>query len=503
MTSATLSARLERVDPFRALAIFSAAVAVLFTLVTLRFSWLHCYFYGDDYETFLMMRDGPFPSTLFTPLGSQVVPLHRALTFLTWRLAPMNYALAIGLLTAFHAVAAVYLYRLLELMRHTGANAAIVAIYACYSLLVTNLAWYSSGMTRFPYLAFTLAALYHHALHVRTGRARHLVILCLCYVLALGFYSKAILLPICCAGLHLAARVARPRDEPRAPRSTWLVLGALLLVGLVYAHAVRSFLDPLQARTNTNARFLAQFLGRAFEFYGNSLFGNVLDYDKVRGSPVVAMLWLAFFAYSVARVPRLVWVWAIGGVVIALNLLVVGASNRTLYFGLLMAYEFRHYFELGFLAALFIGIIVHSLQERGADAPWRRSRRWNAVAACLAGTAVVANALVAQRGMDWAWPRRLEGADKTRAYVRNLEADLAQTGVLSDARATFVDDFIPVYLLGMSVTFRRLSQLAASMNLDLKFAPEWSAKYRVDGAGHVVQNYPRRRRRHPPPPLQP
>jgi hypothetical protein len=479
-------------DATRVLGLFTIAGAAWYTAAILRFSWTQSFFVGDDYSAFYMAATEPLGKALLSPLGSKIVPLHRALTFLTWRVLPMNFALALAVLVSFHVLAAWFLYRTLGLVRKSRLNAVFVAFYATYVFVGVNLTWYSSGMTRFPYIALCLVAIHEYLLFSQTGRRRRLVAVVFCYLLALGFYSKAIFLPLYCAGLDLSRDRRGEEKDPRRERAKWATLAALVALGAVYVPIARSLLDEASRQTNTNVPFLFAFVKSAGAVFGYSLVDVVVG---LRDFAPVALVVLAVVAYSTLRARRSLAAWAALAAVLCANFLIVGASNRTVLWGGLMVFEYRHYFELCFLTTLFVAIVVHRVREGAPELRvFERSTRARAAAALGIGALFVVHAVFSYRAFYRIQASPSGDMQQSRRYMRTLIADLDRLGPLVRPGVRFADGYIPRYLDQMAMDFTQKSQLFAAMAVPAVFVPAAQATYKVGSDGHVFRLARSRRR---------
>src|SRR5215471_9313667 len=126
-------------------------------------------------------------------------------------------------------------------------------------------------MTRFPCIAFSLAAIYYYLIYCDRGRTWALALECVCYFAALGFDSKGILIPLYCVATDLARRTAGAGPHRRDPLK-WSALAGLIGAGAAYIPWARGFLDAGSRRANADPRFLFAFLGDVWSFFVFSLF---------------------------------------------------------------------------------------------------------------------------------------------------------------------------------------------------------------------------------------
>jgi hypothetical protein len=402
----------------------------------------------------------------------------------------MNYPVAVGILLAFHLAAVIYLYRTLELIAHRRLNLAFVAVYGVYVSFGPNLVWFTSGMTRFPYIAFATAAAYYYLHYIKTQNRRDLVFVALSYLLALGFYSKAILIPVVCVGLDVALH--GPRGAARLPvgagRAKWILIGVLCVVSAVYVGVMLWTLHAIDARTNTNWLSQLRFQKVAWSVFANSLFDRVLYYERPTDNPSILPVfpWLAMAAYSIYRSRSLVWVWLVAGVWIIANLLIIGTSNRTVAFGIAMAFECRHYYELCFVLVLLLAIVV----ERLSDAPEMRhlsSGRPAVVCSTVLAALLVLHGAFAYRGFTRLFERLFGDMEASRLYIRHLQKDLVKLEIRDDPKATFVDKHLPMFLNPIDFNFQRQSQLFAAIGVEANYGSWFTAKYAINNDGHVFR----------------
>jgi hypothetical protein len=459
--------------------------AIVYTGALVWFAWTKSYFVGDDFSNFWIARTLPLRQGLFVPLGGQIVPWHRAVTSFTYSVAPMNFAFAIGVLVGFHAIGVAYLYRILQVVgARRDVNVVLTALYATHMLLGLNLTWFTSGMTRFPYIAFSLAAIYHYLVYCDHGRRRSLALVVACYFGALGFYSKGLLVPLYCVAVDYARRTDA-RAVRRDPLK-WFVLAGMILIDVAYVPWARSFLDDGAQQANAQPGFLLGFLGDVWIFFISSLFDRVPKAFHDGPGLVLVALSVAFVAWSIAHRASVLRVWLALAAVVCANILVVGASPRTVVYGRLMAFEFRHYYELCFPTFVFLGIVIRELERAGPLMPKLASSVAARFIPVFSGVFFAAHAFLAYRGLSTIDGSPSSDGQKARRYMHTLIADLDQIRARDDGVPTFVDGATPRYLDWMDLNFRLQSQLFLLLGFPVRFEPETTAKYRVDDDGHVV-----------------
>ena len=320
--------------------------------------WSTSYFLFDDYWHFALAEDKNFLEYLFTPIDVHYVPLHRLFTYLIYRLAPLNFALALLVLVIFHALTVVYLYRLLQLLNDRPYNRALILIYAANIYIMEPLMWWSAGIHRFPYILLSVGALYSYVQYRATDQRRFFLGALAAFVLALGFYEKGVLIPAYLLGVELC--LSRWTDRSQ-------LLGRLrglcvfFLVSAAYAawlgFYVKAKGSPL---IHVDVTFLAEALLLILCVFFQGLVGVIYEPDAVFINVLVLAAWSVLFLCAVARSPSKVLVAATGLALLALNVGGLGLSGRWAGFSRAetAASVTRHYFELTFLAVIFLNLFL-------------------------------------------------------------------------------------------------------------------------------------------------
>lgn len=474
-----------------------AAFGASFTFGLLCFAWGFTTFVGDDLSAFWLIRTVPPGTYLTSLLGGQLVVLHRALTWLIYTIAPMKFWLAVLLLGGFHTVAAIYLYRTLQMLKPSRLNAVLVAYYLSNVFTGLQFTWWSSGLTRLAYAALGMATLYHYVAYRLGVRVRNLVLAAIAAILSLGFYSKGLLLPFYCA----AADLAFIRDAPggtRARRLALWTLASVIALGVVYGVVARSLLPPGYEQLHLAPDFLGLFLWDCWTVFSAGCFDHILK--PTSGHPWLWLLPIGLFAiYCVLRVRATRLTWALLVALVSANFLFMGISSRTILFGSSVAFQYRHYFDVWFVFLLFLGSVLHRVTE---TRPALSARP-------IAGVLATGVALIAHGGSSvWALhnllqPRPFNTAalgsidqielgfyramPDSRAFLDNLQHGLAKLPK-GTREPTFVNGSFPVSLDPLDFAFRKYSQLFVVLGVRARFVTEPErAMYRIDDSGHVIR----------------
>ena len=408
-------ARVSFAEPASLLWGFAWLSTIAFTGALLAFARQEGCFFGDDFSTFSLAQQSRLPDALLVPLGSQIVPLHRALAFFMYSAAPLDWAAALVLLVAFHALGVVYLYRVLELVYPTRINAVIVAAYATNVFAGLQFMWFSAGLARAPYVLFALMAIYHYMRFSETRHGLHAIAVGACYIAAIGFYPKGVLIPMYCLGLEVAWR-GRAALRIAGHTDKWALLGVLTIASAAYI-PLAATADELASKLVLDVLFQVKYLKRGFAVLAFGAFGGVLsplDYPDMAAD--VGALWCIFAGYSIYRV-RSNWVpWVVGLGLIGLNIVMIGVSNRAFIFGDLVAFAPRYQFELYFLMFLFLGVVIQRLR---ASAPPLPARPTSALS-LLGALVLTQHAVVAYAGFR----RVAVPSPAACSYLANLRAGM-------------------------------------------------------------------------------
>lgn len=468
--------RLKRVG------VVALSIALLQNIALCVFAWRFSYFVGDDYNTFWHLLQDGFAKALWIPLGGQVVPLHRAVNFLLYRLAPMNFAVAVAVLAAFHALGVWYLLRFLKLVWPGGAQPVLVVLYAVSPFLLLHFVWLSSGMTRLPYIACALGAMFHY-LRSERGLKRDLFATVALGLVALGFYSKGILIPLYCVGADVAWRVARGAPPLSRDWRRWIALMVLVAVAVAYVLWVRSRLDASTRAVNADLAFQLHFQQWCWTLFGHGFFGVVLEFGNYNPSWLVAALWACVFWYTLFRSRRAALAWVIGAVLLAANFALIGLSSRTLTYGGLMAFEYRHYFELSLVAVCFLGIAFGAVPVTARE-PEAARFRWLRVG--LVAVALGISAGLATRGGVSIVREHYGELAEVRRFMRNLVGDLSRIERSGPPFPSIAEGAFPRYVDRIDLEFWKYSQLLEVLGYPGAVVRSRRAQRRVDDAGHVV-----------------
>lgn len=168
-----------------------------------------------------------------------------------------------------------------------------------------------------------------------------------------------------------------------------------------------------------------------------------------------------------------------------LNFAFVGISSRTLAWKGYMVYEHRHYLEVCFVLALYVGISLHAL----VDVAWVRTALSHRLAGWLVAAVLAAHAAASFRALRpmLVAQRFYVDMPRSRLFLKNLTGDIRRLRRTKPSDLAFLDDAFPPYLDPLDFTFRRYSQLLPVLGLDARFAPPGRARFLVLENGHIAR----------------
>ncbi|MEU4813641.1 hypothetical protein AB0H20_30945 [Nocardia fluminea] len=368
-----------------------AAAAILAQLALRGWVAASGFFYWDDFLLIGRVSSQPVLSTelLFTSHDGHVMPLAFVLTWLVTEVAPLNWAVAVVVLTGLQLLASLAVLRLLIVL--LGIRARMLgplAFYLFVPLTVPAFAWWSAAVNALP-LQIALAWVSADAVRlVRTGRRRYAVSGAVVFAVALLFFEKSVVvLPVAVAVAALAAHVTggSVRAAARRGGALWTAAGGVLLVWAACFLLVIQRPRGLSAPEHPGSlwtRALSDGLVPA-------LWGGPWRWERWQPatpwadspSVLVALSWLMlilFAAWTIRARGRVVavWVCAAGYAVLTIAPVVVlrdGPSTA----GLLLQ-SVRYFADFAVIATVALALIAlaphryRSRSVRGSNSPARR-----------------------------------------------------------------------------------------------------------------------------------
>jgi hypothetical protein len=173
---------------------------------------LRGYFSYDDYSFAAnAARSSLTPSYLFREHDGHLMPGGFLLTWLTDKVAPLNYTLVVLIDLGIQALAGWLMFKLLVMI--FGPRKSILlplALFLFTPLTLDAFLWWAAALNYLPLQLGMILAIYGHVKYVRTGEWGWLVGAIAGILFALAFFEKGLLIPIYLVGLTLA--VLRGQD---------------------------------------------------------------------------------------------------------------------------------------------------------------------------------------------------------------------------------------------------------------------------------------------------
>lgn len=482
MVRGNLSGAIEANDAWMRLTRFLAvATTVMLVLYVAWYLHEHSDFSNDDLDNFRVVQSKDFWTLLLTPVDVHYAPVHRLLSWAVYHIAPMNFSVAIAVVMALHVGTIIFLARSLRLLHAGQAGQLVVCAYAASAAIVYGLFWWAHTEHRAPYVFLDACAIYNYLAWMKDGRRARLVYIVLSFLIALGCYEKAVLIPL---HLLLIGYLADERAFRTHVRRFLLPLGLMLSIALMYAASYLLFNSSglnssfLQAG-HADLEFVEIFAATAFGFSSENFHSIPLH----GGSPwlwCLVLLLLAMVAWSFRQGHGSWKVLLATFLVLMLDYLPIALSNRGTQAHIQVTRQTRFAYEELQLFALLIGIWCVRVGMAGR----RSGRQIMAWLLCFALVWVYAGANIAyvqlgrQQFMGALWVM-----DYSHQYLRNLRNGLARVG---DSAPVFQNDKLPGYL----TIFRITPDTRALLPLFLprvRFDDTANPRYRVQDDGQVVQ----------------
>lgn len=459
----------------------SLLVAVVYTAKLIAFTYRNSCFVGDDLTSFWLAGRLPFFDFSLLPIDVHFAPLHRATNWVMARVANLDFSAALAVSLAVHLATIALLVSVVRELQAGAVGYFLVAAYAVHLSVGSMFIWWSSGLHRLPYVFFAVLSCWAYLRYRKTGSWHDASLVCVSMLIGLGFYSKAVLIPLYVAALHVAVRGA----EPMRIRRSGIVSLALALSALALAYVLvwkwRTN-APMQT-INENARFYAAFLHDGFQVFAPTWLGVFLD-DRPWVEPLTIAVALAFAGVSIALNRRAAIAWLGLVVALAANFLLHAASAaKTLTYGLGVLASDRYYFESTFLVVVFVSAAYRDfarIRVPSALARWR----WVAAAlgVCLLG-AFAAQSFRTFRGVaGHNYASHRFGHD----YMENLRTSLDAFPPEERQDVTLRDGPMPAALVPFGAIMRRQSDLLRLMGIYVKYAK--NAPFYIAPDGEVVRS---------------
>lgn len=448
---------------------------LLFTWVTLRFALKNSDFIGDDYDHFQLVGSMPLLQYLFTPIDVHFVPLHRLFSWLLLEIAPLDFSLAVAVLTVFQLASTVMLALLLQRLRPGPWNRALIVLFACNGVLLPLLAWWSAGIHRLPYIFLSISCLYFYLGYRQQRRWSDLLGCWGCAILAFGFYGKAVLIPVYVLALEFCLSW---RLGFAALRRYALGMAMLLAVG-VYVGWYLLYAPVLRLDGPSSISTAIQIALAFMRILGGLLVLQQPGAWSLGTALIVAGWGVAILGTCLWRRENLVYWLALLGLV-GLNFLMISGSSRGQLFGDLLALSPRYYFEVIFLVVIFLCLILNPTDASQRCAEGRGTRGLGVLTVCLPVLyAPLAYQAEKVQFSDYGRPHK-----QTHRYMQHVWDDLDD--LPSGHPLRVAEGNLPLYVYGEWLhIFKPFAAVLPLRHPNLEFVRRDLAQYEIGDDGRV------------------
>lgn len=445
------------------------------SLLQIHYARLHSHFIADDYDHFIQASTLPLAQLLATPIDIHYVPLHKLFSALVVYFAPLNFDFALAVLMAFHLSATVLLYQLLKLFSHSRGNLLIVLVYACNPFVLDLLMWWSSGIHRLPYICLSLMSLYGYVLYRKSQHSGPLALSVLAFLAALGFYSKAVLIPIYIMAIELCLS---GQGDFRRLLQRLRVGMALLLLSLAYLLWYMRFAPIQQQGPSPSISTSLDIILLNFKVLAGSLAFYKFDAPLLCNMLIVTgLVLLAGYCARSAKKSLLVWVAVLACII--LNFSMIAFSNRGQMFGGFIAFALRYYLEVLVLVATFAGVLIGAVLGESARNSTARLP-WVGLLIC-----VLYSVMLGWIGTKYRSEIYQDSHLVTSGYMRNLIAGLDR--LPPDQPLLLQSSSLPAYVYGAFINQDMpFDKVLPIRYPHLQLVSAKDARYQVSVEGHVL-----------------
>jgi hypothetical protein len=438
------------------------------------------FFLTDDYNHFYRISTMSFWGYVLCPIDHHVGPLHRLITYAIFKIAPLNYPLAVFILLVFSLLALVCLYRLLNVLHDSSINRFLIALYAMNVYLSSQFIWWCSGILRLPYVLVAILCIYHYLKYRRTSRSRHAWVAFALFIAGLGFFSKAVLIPVFLLAVDLCATDRVSRSSLTSSIISLLPFGA---VSALYVILYRLYMPVHFEYCTHDLHSLAAFVVQSVKVLSQGVLLIVYNPYARLLNLLIGSCWLAFLVYTVRQRPRNAGIWLIGLGCIGVNYLMIAISPVSV-FGLRMAQAPRYHYDVLFLVIIFLSLLLRRLPAGTVGNAIVQSVRTVPYAGAIQVGVVVCCA-----GAAWFTQSRAmlsyPNMRATRNFMTNLSAGMAPFRTNPPADLSFKNGPVPNYLLIFCEHMSAYSEFLRMFGLKAVYDVPTSHYYEITEEGRV------------------
>jgi len=444
---------------------------VLFTVAVGFHAVSHSHFRIDDYAHFAQSERMPLLEFVRTPIDVHFAPLHRLVTAMLHQYFATQFPVAVALLVALQIGTLWIVDRLLERIGPSRWNGWLLVIFAANVYGVVLVSYWTSGLHRIPFIAASATCFYGYLRFRDEGRRRDQWLALLACLVAMGFYSKAALLPPMLLAFELCL-IRRPAAASVGRRAaTFVGFAALLsLYPVAYWFHPLGFEPLLPAFDELPSIFV-----HSFSVFAQSPFGIVATPQSP--FPIaVGVVWACAVVATVYRDRFNAVIWLILVATMAANIAMIGLSQRAHDLGGLIAYQYRYQFELVLPLVVFVRLMIgHGATRSPATRipAWLASPWWVPV---MVAAYALYGAFAADRLMRDHYAANQRAHDYTTRILQELP---------SQRPLTLLEGRVPRYMWVYDRSLRFQSKFLPLLGIDARYDVPAEPLYRIDLDGHV------------------
>ncbi|MEO4048040.1 hypothetical protein AAFN46_13220 [Pseudomonas sp. CAU 1711] len=422
---------IDRVTPF-----VTSLMILLFISATVIFVRHNSHFISDDFDHFDDAISKSLGEMLATRIDVHFAPLHQLASYLLFKLSPLNFDVALGVMIAGWIGGVLLLYLVLNRLAPQRMALLVTLIAATSPAWLHILIWWSAAIHRIPYLLLQAMACFYY-LRYRENRRKAEALLCLAMqVIALGFYIKAILFPV----ILIAVEGCLSFFNKKLSREGG---GLCICMSLISAVYVAWYLLCSPTIQLNNEMDVPEVLSVAFNFV--TRLGAVLLFLPIEQSWaewVAGIFWVSLACWSIWRRPRSALPIAalLATLIISFTLAVVGRGALA---GFPLA-SMRYYSDELFVVAIFTILIIteHIDSSTKAFSPSRKHYRSLVLLAVLICYPV--GSYYASRSI---FSKAYEQHRLTHDFMSELDRSLKAASIELSPRVVWPADF-PAFVYG-------------------------------------------------------
>lgn len=334
----------------RNIAIVSALMVLVFASAMAVFVRRHSHFIADDFDHFADAIVKSLPEMLATRIDVHFVPFHQLASYLLFKLAPLNFDLALLVMLTVWLGGVALLFFALKRLIPVGLACLVAVILATSPAWLHILIWWSAAAHRLPYLLLQAAAFLAY-LRYRDQQKKADGFICLVIqVLALGFYVKAILFPIIFGAIEICLTVFS-RKLSRA--GIKLCIGLGVISGFYVIWYVLSSTEVRIGNTLSVIDTLSIAMHFVLRLGAILLF---LPVESARSEWMAGLIFGGLACWSIWRSPR-----SAMPIVALISLLLISFMLNAMGRGAIIAFPFaamRYYSDEIFVVAIFVTLTL-------------------------------------------------------------------------------------------------------------------------------------------------